>query len=52
MAKIYTDSEKYDGIGNSFDFKLTIFRDICQRSGLLVKWYMTAFPTMLKGLAQ
>ena len=29
VAKIYTDSEKYDGIGDSFDFKLTIFRDIC-----------------------
>jgi len=52
VAKIYTDSEKYDGIGDSFDFKLTIFRDICQRSGLPVKGYIIAFPTMLKGLVQ
>ena len=52
VAKIYIDNEKYDSIGNSFDFKLTIFRDICQRSGLPAEGYMTAFPTMLKGLAQ
>lgn len=52
IAKIYTDDQKYSGVGDSFDFKLTIFYDICNRSGLPQDGYMAAFPTMLKGLAQ
>jgi hypothetical protein len=52
IAKIYTDDQKYSGVSDSFDFKLTIFYDICNRSGLPHEGYMTAFPTMLKGLAQ
>jgi hypothetical protein len=52
VAKMYTDSQKYDGVSESFDFKLTIFEDICRRAGLQPDGYMIAFPTMLKGLAQ
>ena len=52
VAKIYTDSQKYDRVSDSFDFKLTIFYDVCQRSGLPPDGYIVAFPTMLKGLAQ
>ena len=52
VSKIYTDDQKYSGVDDSFDFKLTIFHDICNRSGLPPDGYMTAFPTMLKGLAQ
>ena len=52
VAKIYTDDQKYSGVDDSFDFKLTIIHDICNRSGLPPEGYMTAFPTMLKGLAQ
>jgi len=52
IAKIYTDDQKYDGVSDSFNFKLTIFYDICKRAGLPPKGYITAFPTMLKGLAQ
>ena len=48
---MYTDEQKYDGISNSFDFKLTIFLNICKRLGLLLKGYIRAFLTMLKGLA-
>ena len=51
VAKIYTDDQKYSGV-DSFDFKLTIFYDICNRSSLPPEGYMTAFPTILKGLAQ
>jgi hypothetical protein len=51
IAKIYTDDQKYSRVSNSFDFKLTIFYDICNRSSLPHEGYMTAFPTMLKGLA-
>jgi hypothetical protein len=39
-------------VDDSFDFNLTIFYNICNRSGLLPEGYMTAFLTMLKELAQ
>ena len=52
IAKIYIDNQKYDGINDSFDFKLTIFYDIYKRSGLPLNGYMIAFLIMLKGLAQ
>jgi len=51
IAKIYTDDQKYDGVSNSFNFKLTIFYNICKRAGLPPKGYITVFLTMLKGLA-
>ena len=52
IMKIYTDDQKYNSISNSFNFKLTIFYNICRRSSLPPKGYITAFPTILKGLAQ
>jgi hypothetical protein len=52
IAKIYTDDQKYNSISNSFDFKLTIFYNICRRSSLPPERYITMFPIMLKGLAQ
>jgi len=51
IAKIYTDDQKYNGVSNSFNFKLTIFYNICKRAGLPPKGYITALLTMLKGLA-
>ena len=53
MAKIYTDKQKYNSINGSFDYKLTIFLDICNCVELLEDNYsqLRAFPTMLKGLA-
>jgi len=51
IAKIYIDDQKYDGVSNSFNFKLTIFYDIYKRAGLPPKGYITALLTMLKGLA-
>ena len=50
IVKIYTDDQKYNSVSNSFNFKLTIFYNICRRSSLPPKGYMTAFPTILKGL--
>ena len=50
IVKIYTDDQKYNGVSDSFNFKLTIFYDICKRSSLPPKGYMTAFPIILKGL--
>jgi len=52
IIKIYTDDQKYDGVSDSFNFKLTIFYNICKRSGLPLEGYTIAFPSMLKGLAQ
>jgi hypothetical protein len=52
IAKIYTGEQKYDGTNGSFDHKLTIFLDICDRVELPRESIMKAFPTMLKGLAQ
>jgi hypothetical protein len=51
VAKVYTDRQKYNRF-ISFDYKLTIFYNICKRSGLPCKAYATAFLTMLKGLAE
>jgi hypothetical protein len=51
VAKVYTDGQKYDG-STSFDYKLTIFYNICKRSGLSRKAYAIVFLTMLKGLAE
>ena len=51
VAKIYTEEQKYNGINGSFDLKLAIFLDICQRVDLPASCLLRAFPTMLKGLA-
>jgi len=50
IAKIYTDDQKYNRVSNSFNFKLTIFYNICKRAGLPSKGYITIFLTILKGL--
>ena len=50
IVKIYTDDQKYNNISNSFNFKLIIFYNIYKRSSLPSKGYITAFPTILKGL--
>jgi hypothetical protein len=52
VTKMYTDSQKYNRVSDSFDFKLAIFEDICRRAGLQPDSYMIVFPTMLKGLVQ
>ena len=51
IVKIYIDDQKYNRVSNSFDFKLTIFYNICKRSSLPPEGYIVAFPSILKGLA-
>jgi hypothetical protein len=51
VAKVYTDKQKYNR-SISFNYKLTIFHNICKRSGLSYKRYITIFLTMLKGLTK
>ena len=50
VVKIYTDSQKYNGVSKSFNFKLTIFKNICKRASLQLNNYIIAFPTILKRL--
>jgi len=50
VAKMYTDSQKYNKASKSFNFKLIIFENICRRAGLQPDNYIIAFPTILKGL--
>ena len=52
VAKIYTDNQKYNRVNKSFDFKLTIFEDICRQANLQPNDYIVAFPNILKGLTQ
>ena len=52
VAKMYTDSQKYDGVSENLNFKLAIFKDIYRRAGLQPDGYIIAFPTILKGLTQ
>lgn len=51
LAKMYTEENKYGGNGDNFDFKLTIFHDLCDRADVPDVAKAKAFPTMLKDLA-
>jgi hypothetical protein len=51
LAKLYTDESKYSGENDNFDFKLTIFHDLCNRADIPQEAKPRAFPTMLRGLA-
>ena len=50
IIKIYTKESKYRGDGDSFNFKLTIFYNICGYADVLYKAKAKAFPIILKGL--
>ena len=50
IIKIYIKESKYKSNRDSFNFKLTIFHNICGRANILYKTKAKAFPTMLKGL--
>lgn len=52
MAKSYFDEDKYSGSQDRFDFKLTIFKDICQRINLAEDKWIKGLPIMLKGNAR
>ena len=48
---MYIEEQKYGGLNESLDFKLTIFYDIYNRIDVPPEAYLKAFPTMLKGMA-
>jgi hypothetical protein len=51
LSKIYTDEQKYSGDLDNFDFKYSIFLDLCEHIEVPKDAYLKAFPTMLKGAA-
>ena len=51
LAKLYTDESKYSGKNDNFDFKLTIFIDLCQKADILKQEFSQGYSTMLRGLA-
>ncbi len=51
LARLYTDDMKYSGENDNFDFKLTVFHDLCNRADIPDCIKAKAFPTMLRGLA-
>src|SRR6266700_7862526 len=50
-VKMYTEELKYNGINNSFNYKLTIFYNICNQFNVPQKAYNKALLIMLTGLA-
>jgi hypothetical protein len=51
LSKMYTEELKYSGELDNFDYKLVIFKNMCQRADLPEKQWLMAYPTMLRGLA-
>ena len=51
LTKLYIDESKYSGENDNFDFKLTIFTDLCQKADILKQEFSQAYSTMLRGLA-
>ncbi|SLM34183.1 integrase core domain protein [Lasallia pustulata] len=48
LAKMYTEESKYSRENDNFDFKLTVFHDICSRADVPEEAKAKAFPTMLR----
>jgi hypothetical protein len=51
LVKLYTNKSKYSGENNNFDYKLTIFHNLCNRADVLLRAKTKAFLTMLRSLA-
>ena len=47
---MYTEESKYGGNKDSFNFKFTIFHNICGRANIPYKAKAKTFSIMLKGL--
>ena len=45
------ENNKYNREDDNFDFKLTIFYDLCNKTNMPQKAKVKAYPTMLHGLA-
>ena len=45
------EEKKYGGDGDSFDYKYSIFTDLCEKAKLPMDAYFKAFSIMLRGAA-
>ena len=50
LAKLYIDESKYSGENDNFDFKLTIFTDLCQKADILKQEFSQTYSIILRGL--
>ena len=48
---MYMEDNKYSKEDDNFDFKLTIFTDLCQKADIPKQEFSQAYSTMLRGLA-
>jgi len=48
---MYMEDNKYSGEDDNFDFKLTIFYNLCSRADVPQEAKVKAYPIMLCGLA-
>ncbi len=48
---MFTDETKYDRINSNFDFKLSVFFNICSRCDILLEVYAKALLNMLSEIA-
>ena len=51
LVRLYIDDMNYSGENDNFDFKLTMFHDLCNRADIPDHVKTKAFPTMLRSLA-
>ena len=51
LTRMYNKDMKYNGENDGFDYKLTIFRDLCDRTDIPSQLFAKAYPTMLIGPA-
>lgn len=51
FAKVFTDDMKYSGEDDHFDYKLSVFHDVCERIGITLLNRVKVYPTLLKGPA-
>lgn len=49
LTKLYTEEKKYSGDSDSFDYKYSIFIDLCEKAELPLPLYAKAFSVMLRG---
>ncbi|RAL61913.1 hypothetical protein DID88_002402 [Monilinia fructigena] len=52
LSKIYRDDDRYKGIDDSFELKISIFGEHCRRVCVPSEMTMIAFPIMLSGAAR
>jgi hypothetical protein len=51
LVKYYSEESKYSSENDNFDFKLTIFYDLCTKAAIPKVALAQAYSTMLKGMA-